>query len=98
MSKDIQKNNKLQLEVSNHCITKDGFSSIELTVQNHAHITQLENEPPYSLVTTFKKRIYLLDKLLLSIYSKVYKQRTENTPSFFLPIELLLLRRLFSTN
>lgn len=46
MSKDIQKNNKLQLEVSNHCITKDGFTSIELTVQNHAHITQLENEPP----------------------------------------------------
>ena len=86
MSKNAFENSKLQLEVTNYFITEDGTTLIELDVKNHAQITRIEDEEYYSHTTEFDKRTYLLDTLLLSIYSKVHAQnQTKN--SFFLPID-----------
>ena len=76
----------LQLEVGHYDITKDGTTLIEISIHNYKEIIKKE-EDEYSLASLFSKQTYLLDTLLLTIYSKVYKQRTENSPSFFLPID-----------
>lgn len=86
MSKNTFENSKLQLEVTNYCITEDGTTLIELSVQNHAQITRIEDEYHCFHTTEFDKQTSLLDTLLLSIYSKVHAQdQTKN--SFFLPID-----------
>lgn len=86
MSKNTFENSKLQLEVTNYCIVENGTTLIELSVQNHAQVTRIEDEYHYSRATEFDKQTYLLDTLLLSIYSKVHAQnQTKN--SFFLPID-----------
>lgn len=86
MSKNTFENPKLQLEVTNYCIVEDGTTLIELSVQNHAQITRIEDEYHCFHATEFDKLTSLLDTLLLSIYSKVHAQnQTKN--SFFLPID-----------
>lgn len=86
MSKNTFENSKLQLEVTNYCITEDGTTLIELSVRNHAQITRIEDEYHCFHTTEFDKQTSLLDTLLLSIYSKVHAQdQTKN--SFFLPID-----------
>ena len=74
MSKNTFENSKLQLEVTNYCITEDGTTLIELSVRNHAQITRIEDEYHHFRATEFDKQTSLLDTLLLSIYSKVHAQ------------------------
>ena len=86
MSKNTFENSKLQLEVTNYCITEDGTTLIELSVRNHAQITRIENEDHCSHATEFDRQTCLLDTLLFSIYSKVRAQNQKKN-SFFLPID-----------
>lgn len=78
---------KLHLEVTNYGITDDNVTIIELTIHNYKQITKIEGEDKYSLASPFNRQTYLLDALLLSIYSKVRSERTISKHSFFSPIE-----------
>lgn len=78
---------KLHLEVTNYGITDDNVTLIELTIHNYKQITRIEGEDKYSLASPFGRQTYLLDALLLSIYSKVRSERTISKHSFFSPIE-----------
>ena len=78
---------KLHLEVTNYGITDDNVTLIELTIHNYKQITKIEGEDKYSLASPFDRQTYLLDALLLSIYSKVRSERTISKHSFFSPIE-----------
>lgn len=78
---------KLHLEVTNYGITDDNVTLIELTIHNYKQITRIEGEDKYSLASPFDRQTYLLDALLLSIYSKVRSERTISKHSFFSPIE-----------
>lgn len=78
---------KLHLEVTNYGITDDNVTLIELTIHNYKQITRIEREDKYSLASPFDRQTYLLDALLLSIYSKVRSERTISKHSFFSPIE-----------
>ena len=78
---------KLHLEVTNYGITDDNVTLIELTIHNYKQITKIEGEDKYSLASPFDRQTYLLDALLLSIYSKVHSERTINKLSFFSPID-----------
>ena len=78
---------KLHLEVTNYGITDDNVTLIELTIHNYKQITKIEGEDKYSLASPFNRQTYLLDALLLSIYSKVRSERTISKHSFFSPIE-----------
>lgn len=91
MPKNTFENSKLQLEVTNYCIVEDGTTLIELSVQNHAQITRIENEDHCSHATEFDRQTCLLDTLLFSIYSKVHAQNQKKN-SFFLPIDFLVLK------
>lgn len=78
---------KLHLEVTNYGITDDNVTLIELTIHNYKQITRIEGEDKYSLASPFDRQTYLLDALLLSIYSKTHSERTISKFSFFSPIE-----------
>lgn len=78
---------KLHLEVTNYGITDDNVTLIELTIHNYKQITKIEGEDKYSLASPFDRQTYLLDALLLSIYSKVYSERTASKQPFFMPLE-----------
>ena len=78
---------KLHLEVTNYGITDDNVTLIELTIHNYKQITKIEGEDKYSLASPFDRQTYLLDALLLSIYSKVRSERTISKLSFFSPID-----------
>lgn len=93
MSKEIF--DKLQLEVTYYGITDEDLTLIELTIHNYKQIIRIEDEDKYSLASTFDKQTYLLDALLLSIYSKVYSERTISKRSFFSPIEFLCSEQSF---
>lgn len=76
----------LQLEVGRYENVEDGTTLIEISVHNYKEIIKKE-EDGYSLASPFDKQTYLLDALLLSIYSKVHSERTMSKFSFFSPIE-----------
>lgn len=76
----------LQLEVGDYEIAEDGTTLIEISIHNYKEIIKKE-EDGYSLASPFDKQTYLLDALLLSIYSKVHSERTISKFSFFSPIE-----------
>lgn len=76
----------LQLEVGRYDIAKDGTTLIEISIHNYKEIIKKE-EDEYSLASPFDKQTYLLDALLLSIYSKVYSERTASKQPFFMPLE-----------
>lgn len=76
----------LQLEVGLYDIAEDGTTLIEISIHNYKEIIKKE-EDGYSLASPFDKQTYLLDALLLSIYSKVHSERTISKFSFFSPIE-----------
>ena len=78
---------KLHLEVTNYGITDDNLTLIELTIYNYKQITRIEGEDKYSLASPFDRQTYLLDALLLSIYSKVHSERTISKQPFFSPID-----------
>lgn len=84
----------LQLEVGHYGITKDGTTLIEISIHNYKEIIKKE-EDEYSLASLFSKQTYLLDALLLSIYSRVYSKRTVRQESFFTPLEFLCSDRDF---
>lgn len=77
---------KLHLKVANYDIAKDVTTLIEISIHNYKEIIKKE-EDGYSLASPFDKQTYLLDALLLSIYSKVHSERTISKFSFFSPIE-----------
>ena len=77
---------KIHLEVECYDITEEGTTLIEISVHNHKEIIKKE-EYEYSLASPFDKQTYLLDALLLSIYSKVYSERTASKQPFFMPLE-----------
>ena len=77
----------LQLEVGLYDIAEDGTTLIEISIHNYKQITKIEGEDKYSLASPFDRQTYLLDALLLSIYSKVHSERTINKLSFFSPID-----------
>ena len=70
MSKNTFENSKLQLEVTNYCITEDGTTLIELSVRNHAQITRIEDEYHCFHTTEFDKQISSF--LLFSCLSKSF--------------------------
>lgn len=76
----------LQLEVGRYENVEDGTTLIEISIHNYKEIIKKE-EDGYSLASPFDRQTYLLDALLLSIYSKVHSERTINKHSFFSPIE-----------
>ena len=76
----------LQLEVGRYEIVEDGTTLIEISIHNYKEIIKKE-EDEYSLASPFDKQTYLLDALLLSIYSKVYSERTASKQPFFTPLE-----------
>ena len=78
---------KLHLKVANYDIAEDGTTLIEISIHNYKQITKIEGEDKYSLASPFDRQTYLLDALLLSIYSKVHSERTINKLSFFSPID-----------
>ena len=78
---------KLHLEVTNYGITDDNVTLIELTIHNYKQITRIEGEDKYSLASPFDRQTYLLDALLLSIYSKVRSEGTISKQTFFTPID-----------
>lgn len=84
----------LQLEVGHYDITKDGTTLIEISIHNYKEIIKKE-EDEYSLASLFSKQTYLLDALLLSIYSRVFSKRTARQESFFTPLEFLCSDRTF---
>lgn len=77
---------KLNLEVTYYGITDDNLTLIEISIHNYKEIIKKE-EDEYSLASPFDKQTYLLDALLLSIYSKVYSERTASKQLFFVPLE-----------
>ena len=77
---------KLHLKVAHYDIAEDGTTLIEISIHNYKEIIKKE-EDGYSLASPFDKQTYLLDALLLSIYSKVHSERTISKFSFFSPIE-----------
>lgn len=77
---------KLHLKVAHYDVAEDGTTLIEISIHNYKEIIKKE-EDGYSLASPFDKQTYLLDALLLSIYSKVHSERTISKPSFFSPIE-----------
>lgn len=77
---------KLNLEVTYYGITDDNLTLIEISIHNYKEIIKKE-EDEYSLTSPFDKQTYLLDALLLSIYSKVYSERTASKQPFFIPLE-----------
>ena len=80
----------LQLEVTSYDISEDGTTLIEISIHNYKEIIKKE-EDKYSLASPFDKQIYLLDALLLSIYSKVYSEKTASKQPFFIPLEFSCL-------
>jgi hypothetical protein len=76
----------LQLEVGRYEIVEDGTTLIEISIHNYKEIIKKE-EHESSLASPFDRQTYLLDALLLSIYSKVHSERTISKFSFFSPIE-----------
>lgn len=84
----------LQLEVEHYDITKDGTTLIEISIHNYKEIIKKE-EDEYSLASLFDKQTYLLDALLLSIYSRVHSKRTASQESFFTPLEFSCSDRTF---
>lgn len=79
----------LKLEVTYYGITDDDTTLIELTIHNYRQNIKAEDEDKYSLASPFDKQTYLLDALLLSIYSRVYSNKAINKLSFFSPIDFL---------
>lgn len=77
---------KLNLEVTYYGITDDNLTLIEISIRNYKEIIKKE-EDEYSLASPFDKQTYLLDALLLSIYSKVYSERTASKQPFFTPLD-----------
>lgn len=77
---------KLNLEVTYYGITDDNLTLIEISIHNYKEIIKKE-EDEYSLASPFDKQTYLLDALLLSIYSKVYSEKTASKQPFFMPLE-----------
>ena len=77
---------KLNLEVTYYGITDDNLTLIEISIHNYKEIIKKE-EDEYSLASPFDKQTYLLDALLLSIYSKVYSEKTVSKQPFFTPLE-----------
>lgn len=84
----------LQLEVGHYEIAEDGTTLIEISIHNYKEIIKKE-EHESSLASPFDKQTYLLDALLLSIYSKVYSERTVSKQPFFMPLEFSCLERDF---
>lgn len=84
----------LQLEVGHYENAEDGTTLIEISIHNYKEIIKKE-EHESSLASPFDKQTYLLDALLLSIYSKVYSERTVSKQPFFMPLEFLCLERDF---
>ena len=78
---------ELRLKVVYYDIAEDGTTLIEISIHNYKQITKIEGEDKYSLASPFDRQTYLLDALLLSIYSKVHSERTISKLSFFSPIE-----------
>lgn len=78
---------KLHLKLVNYDIAEDGITLIEISIHNYKQITKIEGEDKYSLASPFDRQTYLLDALLLSIYSKVHSERTINKLLFFSPID-----------
>lgn len=76
----------LQLEVGRYEIVEDGTTLIEISIHNYKEIIKKE-EHESSLASPFDKQTYLLDALLLSIYSKVYSEKTVSKQPFFMPLE-----------
>ena len=76
----------LQLEVGHYEIAEDGTTLIEISIHNYKEIIKKE-EHESSLASPFDKQTYLLDALLLSIYSKVYSEKTVSKQPFFMPLE-----------
>lgn len=76
----------LQLEVGDYEIAEDGTTLIEISIHNYKEIIKKE-EHESSLASPFDKQTYLLDALLLSIYSKVYSEKTVSKQPFFMPLE-----------
>lgn len=76
----------LQLEVGRYEITEEGTTLIEISIHNYKEIIKKE-EHESSLASPFDKQTYLLDALLLSIYSKVYSEKTASKQPFFMPLE-----------
>ena len=77
---------KLRLEVGRYEIVEDGTTLIEISIHNYKEIIKKE-EHESSLASPFDKQTYLLDALLLSIYSKVYSERTVSKQPFFMPLK-----------
>lgn len=76
----------LQLEVGRYDIAEDGTTLIEIYIHNYKEIIKKE-EDEYSLASPFDKQTYLLDALLLSIYSKVCSEKSASKQPFFIPLE-----------
>lgn len=85
---------KLHLKVAHYEIAEDGTTLIEISIHNYKEIIKKE-EHESSLASPFDKQTYLLDALLLSIYSKVYSERTVGKQPFFMPLEFSCLERDF---
>ena len=84
----------LRLEVKHYDIAEDGTTIIEISIHNYKEIIKKE-EHESSLASPFDKQTYLLDALLLSIYSNVYSERTISKQPFFMPLEFSCLERDF---
>lgn len=76
----------LQLEVWDYEIAEDGTTLIEISIHNYKEIIKKE-EHESSLASPFDKQTYLSDALLLSIYSKIYSEKTASKQPFFTPLE-----------
>lgn len=80
----------LQLEVGRYENVEDGTTLIEISVHNYKEIIKKE-EDEYSLASSlaspFDKQTYLSDALLLSIYSKIYSEKTASKQPFFTPLD-----------
>ena len=84
----------LQLEVGHYEIAEDGTTLIEISIHNYKEIIKKE-EHENSLASPFDKQTYLLDALLLSIYSKIYSEKATSKQPFFMPLEFSCLERDF---
>lgn len=84
----------LQLEVGRYEIAEDGTTLIEISIHNYKEIIKKE-EHESSLASPFDKQTYLLDALLLSIYSKIYSEKATSKQPFFMPLEFSCLERDF---
>lgn len=84
----------LQLEVGHYEIAEDGTTLIEISIHNYKEIIKKE-EHESSLASPFDKQTYLLDALLLSIYSKIYSEKATSKQPFFMPLEFSCLERDF---